>query len=278
MLTKILIFLISVLLIFLLIYFSGGSIKTLENIKSREVKTEDDSVRIPKTIMQTIKSKQVPFRLARYIDKISEHNPSFSREIYDDNDIENFIRDDPKLMEAYNNIEIGVVKADFFRLVWLLKQGGVYADIDMISLKEIENLENTDMFVLHDKLRDEIAFHFLASTKGNPIIRKALDVCVTNINEKKHLEGYGNDKTGFISKICGPEVFTKVFREEYGIDKLEETEFEKDGLSIRIVDTKKYNKILTHKHIGWSYYIDTHRIGQSYWGFSYDNIKYIFFG
>ncbi len=278
MLSKILAFLIIALLIFLLIYFSGGAIKTLKNIRPRKDESEDDSIRIPKTIMQTIKSKEVPSRLEYYIDQISEHNPTFSREIYDDKDIEKFIENDPKLLQAYNNIDIGVVKADFFRLVWLLNKGGVYADIDMISLKKMENLENVDMLVLHDKSKNELVFHFLASTKENPIIRKTLDECISNINGKKHLEGYGSDKTGFISKICGPEVFSKVFKEETGISKFGETELVKDGITIRVVDSQKYDKILSHKHIGWSYYVDTYRIGQSYWGVRYDNIKHILFG
>ena len=214
----------------------------------------------------------------KYIDKISEHNPSFSREIYDDKDIENFIKDDPKLVEAYKNIDIGVVKADFFRLVWLLKNGGVYADIDMISLKEMENLDNIDTLILHDRKKDELVFHFLASVKENPIIKKTLEECITNINEKKHLKGHGSNKTGFVSKICGPEVFTKVFKEEMEIKKLEETELTKDGMTIRIIDSEKYDQILSHKHIGWSYYVDTYRIGQAYWGVRYDNIKHILAG
>jgi mannosyltransferase OCH1-like enzyme len=228
--------------------------------------------------MQTIKNKEVPSRLGYYIDQISEHNPKFTREIYDDQDIEQFIKDDPQLLEAYKNIDIGVVKADFFRLVWLLEKGGVYADIDMISLKEMENLDDTDMLVLHDRNKNELVFHFLGSVKGNPIIQKTLKECVTNINEKKHLEGYGSDKTGFISKICGPEVFSKVFKEETGIQKFGETELIKDGMTIRIVDSQKYDQILSHKHIGWSYYVDTYRIGQSYWGIRYDNVKHILFG
>jgi len=265
-----------VLSIFLIIYFSGGAIKSLKNIEKKI--DEEEHVRIPKTIMQTIREKEVPSRLGDYIDKISEHNPSFSREIFDDKDIEKFIQDDPVLMQAYNNIKIGVVKADFFRLVWLLKKGGVYADVDMISFKKMENLENVDMLVLYDKKKDELAFHFLASVKGNPIIQKTLEECISNIENGKYLKGHGSDKNGFISKICGPEVFTKIFKEETKLENFEDTDFVKDGLTIRIVDTKKYNQILVHKYIGWSYYIDTYRINQSYWGFSYDNIKNIFFG
>jgi len=251
----------------IVIYFSGGRIKKLKNT------TREDTIgdNIPKNLMQTIKNKNIPDRLKNYIDLLVKKNKDYSREIYDDTDIENFIKDDPRLMEAYNNIDIGVVKADFFRLVWLLKKGGVYVDIDMIALSPLKYLEDTDMLVLFSE--DELIFHFIGAKKNNPIISNTLDMCIENINNKTYLKNYGKNNNGFISKICGPEVYTKAFREYLGIHKFEEKEIEKNNLKIRLMKFNNYEHILKHKFIGWSYYIDTYRSSQNYWGLNFDNVK-----
>ena len=262
---------IIITIIFLIIYFSGGKIKELNNVNNHSNYND----RIPKTVMQTIKYKQVPERLRNYIDLIIKENPEFNREIYDDYDIKEFIKNDEKLLNTFNNIKIGVVKADFFRLVWLLKKGGIYTDIDMIALKPFKKLEDTDMLILFDNEKEELVFHFIASGKDNPIIKNTLNECMKNINNDEYLKDHGSNNTGFISKICGPEVFTKIFKDYYNIEKFKEEEIIKDGLKIRLIDLKNYEDILKHKYIGWSYYVDTYRINQGYWGIEYDNVKHI---
>lgn len=266
-------FLTALIFIFLCIYFSGGKFRKL--LDNKKILKIDNN--IPKDIMQTVKNKNVPNRLKNYIDLVNKNNPSYNRKIYDDKDIENYIKNDPKLVEAYNNIKIGVVKADFFRLIWLLKNGGIYLDIDMISLKPFKNLENADMVVLHYDNYEELIFHFLACKKDNPIIKKTLEDCITNINNNTYLKNQGSKFNGYISKICGPELFTKNFKEYLDIDKLKTETIVKENLKYKILNEKDYDDILKHKYIGLSYYIDTYRMNQKYWGIDFENIKHILY-
>jgi hypothetical protein len=267
---KIRIFLIIFVLIsiFVAIYFSGGKFKKIKSVNNNI----DKNVKIPNQIMQTLKSKNIPSRLADNIDKISKNNPKFSRYIFDDNDIINYLESkSPEYIETFKKIDKGVIKADFFRLLWLYNEGGIYADIDAISLKSFKKIENDiDMLILIDN-DGLLVFHLLFSSKKNELIEKSLKLCRNNIENKEFVEG--EKSRNYIVKTCGPELFTKVFKDFFAVKNIEEKYYIKGDLKVKLIHTKKFEDIIKHKNMGLSYYIDTYRADQGYWGIDYDNIK-----
>ncbi|CBY02465.1 hypothetical protein IAQ61_007053 [Plenodomus lingam] len=69
----------------------------------------------------------------------STNHPTFVHEVITDNVAMFLIRhlyaSVPEVLEAYDALPIPVLKADFFRYLILLARGGIYSDIDTISLK-----------------------------------------------------------------------------------------------------------------------------------------------
>src|SRR6476659_9320710 len=87
---------------------------------------------IPKIIYQTFKTKELPFITKWHIKRFLKNNHEYAYEFYDDARIEEFFKSnfDVDWLKAYQKLNIGAAKADFFRYAILYKKGGVYLDID----------------------------------------------------------------------------------------------------------------------------------------------------
>ena len=101
-------------------------------------------------------------------------------------------------LEAYQKLNDGAAKADFWRLAVLYHSGGVYLDIDASFVwplsKQIKVAEK-EIFLLNKK---HYTNYFMATAPKNPIFRKALDIVVENIEKK--------DTTGGVYELTGPIV------------------------------------------------------------------------
>ena len=97
--------------------------------------------------------------------------------------------------EAYSRLQIGAARADFWRVLVLLKEGGVYMDIDAALCWPPEALfaggcselliQNTD---------GTLTNYFMASAAGNPLMQEIADRILLNIQENKLQSVY--DMTG----------------------------------------------------------------------------------
>ena len=90
-------------------------------------------VSIPKILYQTYKSyKAIPLvtRAAMRLERL--RCPDYEYEFYDDERIEDFLKDEygAETLSAYRRINVGAAKADFFRYAVLYRRGGVYLDVD----------------------------------------------------------------------------------------------------------------------------------------------------
>lgn len=96
-----------------------------------------------KIIHQTWKDYNVPRHIYResWQESWKNMNPDWEYKFWTDEDNERLVRDHyPMFWETFQNIEIGVVKSDLCRLLYLHKYGGIYADMDFICLKDLEPL------------------------------------------------------------------------------------------------------------------------------------------
>lgn len=95
---------------------------------------------IPKIIIQTWKTKELPDNFKNWSLSWKKHNPNFKFLFFDDRDCFRLVyKYYPEYIDLYDyssNIE----KTDIFRYLALHKYGGVYADIDTSCLKPIEPL------------------------------------------------------------------------------------------------------------------------------------------
>ncbi len=97
--------------------------------------------------------------------------------------------------EAYSRLQIGAARADFWRVLVLLKEGGVYMDIDAALCWSPESLfadGRTELLIRNDDGR--ITNYFMASAAGNPLMQEIADRILLNIQENKLASVY--DMTG----------------------------------------------------------------------------------
>lgn len=97
-----------------------------------------------KTIYMTYK-KSIPEKVKRrWIKYNSDYKIDFSL----DKDCLSFLKNDfnDNLYNLFNKINTGMYKADLWRLCKLYKNSGVYADVDLVSYLNIDELDNTITF------------------------------------------------------------------------------------------------------------------------------------
>lgn len=94
---------------------------------------------IPRLIHQTWKSIDVPEPLRSYQRRFRELNPSFEYRLWTDADNEAFVRRDfPRYYPLYRSFSREIYRADLARCLYLLRFGGVYADLDIEPLKPLD--------------------------------------------------------------------------------------------------------------------------------------------
>jgi Glycosyltransferase sugar-binding region containing DXD motif len=114
---------------------------------------------------------------------------------YTDNDCVLYIKKNfpVRFVEAYEAILPGAFKADFFRLLVLLKDGGIYADIDVQLEADLDNFITDDLsfFIPRDVPLDYwpdsnycLWNGLMGSSPGNPILAKAVEDILFTIQNR----------------------------------------------------------------------------------------------
>ena len=98
---------------------------------------------IPKIIHQSWKNENIPFDIYRksWVDSWGIHHPDWERILWTDEQNKNLVKEHypdfyPFFLSLYPNIK----KADFCRLLYMHRYGGVYVDLDFICLKNLSSL------------------------------------------------------------------------------------------------------------------------------------------
>lgn len=187
---------------------------------------------IPKKIYQTNRTKEVPSFIKDNINYLKRINPLWSYKLYDDNDIELYIKKyyGEKIFNYYKRIDnqYGAAKADLFRYLLIYREGGVYLDLKSTMYESLDNvLNDNDSFILsnwdnkkgepHEGFgknyrelshleNGEFMQWYIISTAGNYLLRRVI------INVLKNIDNYSpiKHKVGqdSVFKITGPNVYT----------------------------------------------------------------------
>ncbi|MEO0634383.1 MAG: glycosyltransferase [Pseudomonadota bacterium] len=110
--------------------------------RSRPARRTGGGGAIPRVIHQTFETATVPPGMARAADTWSALNPGFVWQFHDAVDRRTFIERHygGDVARAYAQLSNGAFQADLWRYCLLHEQGGVYADIDMVCLADLESL------------------------------------------------------------------------------------------------------------------------------------------
>jgi mannosyltransferase OCH1-like enzyme len=115
--------------------------------------------KIPKNLFQTFKTNNVPSGMYNAAMSWVNNHPEYSYQFFDDDDCRELINkhfgDD--VLDAYNMLSIGAFKADLWRYCVLYVHGGVYVDLDTLSLANLRGIIDAD---------DEFITPFAGMVKG----------------------------------------------------------------------------------------------------------------
>ena len=165
---------------------------------------------IEKNIYQTFFTKQLPGPVCEIIDKLKQKNPKYTYHFYDDDDMYEFITGnfDNEIISAFNKLQIGAAKADFWRYLVLYKNGGIYLDIDSSIDIPIDYLIEDDDKALFTRERNPVSFvqFCMFVCKEHPILKETIELVVQKIHNNTQAE---------LDYITGPIVLSQVIEQHY---------------------------------------------------------------
>ena len=208
---------------------------------------------IQKNIFQTAWKKNLPPIYSNIVSKLKKQNPEYKYHLYDDNDMEKFVKFYyPKYWKTFNMIapEYIVAKSDYFRYMIIYHYGGVYFDLKSGSKVPLRDFIKPDdeMIVVKWKTKlntiiDKAINWCVIARKGHPMLKLVLDTIhnkILNYSVKK--DGVG--KPGVLS-LTGPKMFEKVIYDN--IDKYNVTVYDNlidNKLVYNYLDKNFYDPLL----------------------------------
>jgi mannosyltransferase OCH1-like enzyme len=164
---------------------------------------------IPKTIYLSYKTKDIPEYI---IKKWNEIYPDYKVKLYDNNDCIDFLNKEfgQEYVDIFNYIKDGPIKADFWRVCILYKYGGIYSDIDIEPLVNIEKimLPDTTFITCLSAYSKNINPHFIVSEPKHKVLKMCIDKYLEIYRDKKKYTYWGWSIV-FIMKDVLREVFDK---------------------------------------------------------------------
>lgn len=164
---------------------------------------------IPKVIYQTFKTNKLPLINRLSVKWLKLRNKDYSYEFYDDERIVRFLKEEyePEVFEAYDRLNIGAAKADFFRYAVLYKNGGIYLDVDAYVLGQLDDIiKPEDVAVISKEKFPNIFVQWaLIFEAKHPFLKRTLEIIIKNIAEN----AYPNS----VHWMTGPSAYSKAILE-----------------------------------------------------------------
>lgn len=168
---------------------------------------------IPKVIYQTWKTKNLHPKCKMIQNNIKNLNKNYQYILYDDNQMEVFIKSnfDKYTYDCYMKLNVGAAKADFWRYCILYINGGIYLDMDSNILKPLDNLIVGDEQCIITREGNKGTFNnwIMIFQKNHPILLETIKKCCYNITNKTTndvclLTGPTGPFTDSINKVMKP--------------------------------------------------------------------------
>lgn len=167
--------------------------------------------RVPNVIVQIGRNASHPFSAAwRAL------NPEYGYLFFDDDDMQRYLRvhaasyrDERKVLSLWPRILTGASRSDVFRVLYLLRHGGVYVDTDSKPQRALRSVYRPDA---HFVLDQHMFFEFLMFSPGHDLMRHVLRVQMSSIKAELRHRTYGRACTGShecVIRVTGPIGFMK---------------------------------------------------------------------
>lgn len=174
---------------------------------------------IPRVLHQFWDTAETPEDLTPFIESWRALNPGWTCRLYDIAAAQEVLAQGMPgpVLQAFHAARHPAHKADIFRLAVLLREGGVYADVDDRCRGPLDRLCAGASLVLRHENLGSIGNNFMACRPGHPFIGKALLGAV-----KATLEGHSEA----IWLSTGPGLVTRTFAQLYVTDDAMRAELE----------------------------------------------------
>ena len=205
---------------------------------------------IEKNIYQTYFTKNLPDPIYTVLNRHISQNPTYRYYFFDDSEITDFINNnfDTDIIKAYNALQIGAAKADFWRYLVLYKNGGAYIDIDSCFNVSLDNiLKETDKALITRENNKGVFVQWgLFFAKNHPVLEKTIEYVTNNILrcifEQKILT---NDLQ--VLELTGPIIFSKAVEDSYSYLNIDKSIYDCSDAELETVitvDKKDYARFL----------------------------------
>jgi mannosyltransferase OCH1-like enzyme len=165
---------------------------------------------IPKIIMQTWKTTQVPDHWKTSPESVKTYMPDWKYVLMTDETNRQFVQDNfPDFLNTYDNFEYPIQRADAIRYMWLYINGGVYMDLDFELTKPLDPLfqSNNEVYLAFSANVGSVFTNaFMASKPRSNFWLEVLDEMT------KPVEWYHVGKHLKVMNSTGPLMLTRVAR------------------------------------------------------------------
>lgn len=172
---------------------------------------------IPRRIIQTGKTADLPLRSLASAASIRSLNPAFEYVFFDDRQVEDFVARQPSLWRrVFHEFKYPIQRFDFFRYLAIYQFGGFYFDLDVFLARSLDPLlasrcvfsfeELTLNRYLWDKhgLAFEIGNYAFGSAPQHPFLRAVIDNCVR-----------AQEEPAWVAPMLRP--IPRIFHSEYAV-------------------------------------------------------------
>ena len=165
-------------------------------------------VKIPKIIMQTWKTKDVPDKWKVSPKSIKRMMPDWKYVLMTDEDNRKFVKKHfPDFLPYYDDFPHGIQRCDAIRYMWLFVNGGIYMDLDYEMLHPLDELfiiDSEAYLVSSSNVGAYITNSFMASKPGCKLWLEMIEAM------KKPLPWYYLGKHVQVMNTAGPIQLTHV--------------------------------------------------------------------
>jgi hypothetical protein len=173
------------------------------------------SLKIPKRIIQTDKSLDLPLRSKVAVANVRLLNPDFEYLFFDDKQVEEFIDEQfPEYRSVFDAFRFPISRYDLFRYLAVYRFGGFYLDLDMFLASGLEDLVDfgcvfpfeeltVSTYLRHEYGMDwEIGNYAFGAAAGHPFLHAIIENCVRAQREPE-----------WVQPMMSP--IPRMFRDEY---------------------------------------------------------------
>ena len=223
-----------------------------KNHKAKEIAKKN--TKIPCKIWQTHETNDLPNSSFKNILRLIKNNPEFEYNFFTKEDRFEYLKKhyNRDVLNAYTNIKSGAGKADIWRLAVILREGGIYIDVDKVPTQNAVSfisLIDPDDEMIHGRNWHVWGFDApavnstICARPNHPIIKSTFDSVINAVNNKKPLKKIGKHE-GWAELECytGTPHLWKALSEHTGnIDMIEGKYSNGLVISNKIEDNLKQN-------------------------------------